>query len=908
MWKLNTSLLLLGAGLCASVNAAGRVEGQVTDADSRLPLAGAQVKIEELGLSQSAGRDGRFLFPQVAPGQYTLVVDYLGAGSARLVIDVVDEQTLRQSVTLTGPTERIEVVGQRGSLSRSLNRQRAADNLVSVISADALGQFPDTNVSEALQRVPGVSIERDQGEGRFVRVRGMAPDYNAVSMNGARLPAPENDRRAVALDVIPSDLLETLEVTKTLTPDMDADSLGGAVEVKSLSAFDRDDTYLNLSAEGSYDSQTENTSPKLAATYSDRYADDKVGMALALSWYDREFGSDNVETGGKWDFDDAALLEEVEQRDYQIQRERLGVGVNLDFRPNDNNDLYLRTLYSRFTDDETRNANVVEWEEGQPQNSAAPADVTRELKSRTEEQEIASLVGGGEWRGERWTLNYQGSWSRAEADKPRFIDGAKFEAGIEDVGYQGTRDIRLTAPDAFYDPAEFELAEVEIGESAARDTLAEGKFDVSRDLGLNRYPGAIQFGGKYSAREKRNRETVWIYEDFEEQGVDPARLSMVGYAGSELDYQLGRFGPGIESAGVWDLVNSLSADDALDEVESTINDFDIDEDLAAGYLMGHLDVGQLRLLAGVRYERVDRDARGYGYNDVTEAFEPVRVENDEEHWLPGVHLKYQLGEKTQIRGAWSNTLVRPTFGQLAPGFLIEEDDGDLEVAFGNPELQSLESMNWDLAIEHYLGGVSVLSANLFYKDIENFIYRADLGGWGAYTDFAVADTFVNGDDAELYGAELAYVQQFTFLPEPLQGLLFSANATWSDSTARIVWVDDGQRQGRDIPLPSQSDLTANVSLGYENAYVSLRLSAAYKSEYLVEVDALDDAAFDIYEDEHLQWDLVAKGFVTTDFIVYFKAINLTDEPFYTYTGQSSYNAQYEQYGRTFQLGVQYTNF
>jgi TonB-dependent receptor len=260
-----------------------------------------------------------------------------------------------------------------------------------------------------------------------------------------------------------------------------------------------------------------------------------------------------------------------------------------------------------------------------------------------------------------------------------------------------------------------------------------------------------------------------------------------------------------------------------------------------------------------------------------------------------------------VRASWTNTIVRPAFGQLAPGYLIEQDDDELEASFGNPDLEALEAVNWDVSIEHYMGGLGVISASGFYKDITNFIYEADLGGYGKYQKFDKAETYVNGDDADILGLDLAYVQEFGFMPEDWRGLIFTSNLTLSDSTAHISWQDDGL-QGRDISLPSQSELTANASLGYENQFVSVRLSAAYKSEYLVEINELDDADFDIYQDAHTQWDFVAKSFITEDITVYFKAINLTDESFYTYIGQSRYNAQYEEYGRTFQLGIQFINY
>ncbi|GIU20765.1 MULTISPECIES: TonB-dependent receptor [unclassified Shewanella] len=901
-------LALFASSLCIpNTSWAGRVEGSIKDITTQIPLEGAMISIEELNLKQESNRDGRFFFQEVPEGSYTLIAQYLGGETYREQIQVGEISLTQTDIELSGDgVEHIQVIGQRGALSKSLNRQRAADNLVSVLSADALGNFPDTNISEALQRVPGVSIERDQGEGRFVRVRGMAPDYNSVSMNGTRLPSPDSDRRAVALDVVPADLLQSVEVTKTLTPDMDADSLGGAIEVKSLSAFDRDERYVNVSAEGSYDAMTESTNPKLAASFSDIYQD-KFGVAIAASWYDRGFGSDNVETGGKWSFDEPARLEEVEQRDYDINRERVGIGANFDFRPNDNNDLYLRTLYSSFVDTETRNSNEIKWDEATLPDVLGPAEATRSLKSREEDQSIVSLVFGGESRLEQWTLNYQASWSRAQADKPMYIGKADFEAGFDEVGYQDSQVPMINASEAFYSADEYQLAKIEIADSSTVDSMVAAKFDASKTLLLAERPLEVKFGAKYSGREKTNREDVWIYKDFDELGFTEQQLSMVAFAGSEPDYNLGRFGPSINADAVWDLVHGLDSDAAIDNIESQINDFDIDEDIAAAYVMGHIDIDNLRILAGVRFEHTGMYSKGTGFDESQDDFFATTYDRDYQHWLPGLHLNYKWGDKTVVRASWNNTIVRPTFGQLAPGYLIEQNDNELEAAFGNPDLEALESMNWDLSLEHYMGGLGVVSVSGFYKDISNFIYEADLGGYGKYQDFDKAETFVNGDDANILGMELAYVQEFGFMPEGWRGLIFTTNLTLSDSTAEIDWQDDGTKT-RDIPLPSQSEVSANASFGYENPYVSFRFSASYKSEYLLEVAELDDAAFDIYQDAHTQYDFVAKGFITEDFTVYFKAINLSDEPFYAYTGQNRYNAQYEEYGRTFQLGIQYINF
>ncbi|MCL1076868.1 TonB-dependent receptor [Parashewanella spongiae] len=904
---------LITAGFITSVTAAGKLEGNVRDIKTSTPLQGAIVTVKELNLTQTAGRDGRFFFSGIAAGEYTLSVSYLGAKPKTKTILITNEHTTDVAFKLSGDDiEHIRVVGQQGSLSKSLNRQRAADNLVSIISSDVLGNFPDSNVSEALQRVPGVSIERDQGEGRFVRIRGLAPDFNSVSMNGVRLPAPEGDRRAVALDVVPSDLVQSVEVSKTVTPDMDADALGGSVEVKSLSAFDRDDTFYNISGEASYNNLTDDTSPKFAISYSDIF-NETLGVAIAASWYSRDFGSDNVEVDGGWDFDadegySPATLEEVEVRDYEINRERLGIGVNLDYRPNDKNDFYFRSLYSQYDDSERRNASAIEWEDGLTSGMTGTAEVKRSLKARTEEQNIQSYVFGGETRFTKWTADYQISISKAEARKPRHIDGAEFEGEFDNIGFDGISVPKIKAHESYFDNNEYELKEIEIGESASTDKLKSAQVNFSRSFELSSYASKLKLGAKASSRDKIAYEDVWVYEDFDEQKISEDDLSLKNFTDKTIDYGLGRFGNNIGSTPIWEIIDQLNANDNFDEIESKVNDFDINEETKAAYIMAHVDIDNLRILTGIRYETADWKSSGFKYNGETEEFNTTKNINSEEHWLPALHLKYTANDNTIIRAAYTNTITRPKFEEIAPGFLIEEDDGELEANFGNPELESLESTNFDLSVEHYFGGTGILSAGVFYKDINNFIYEADIAGRGEYLDFKKAITFINGNEAEILGAELTYVQKFNFLSAPFNNLLLNSNLTWSDSTASISWFDDNQKLSRKIPLPSQSDISANLSLGYEDAYASVWLSAAYKSNYLQEVTEIDDSRYDMYEDDHLQWDFVAKGHITENLTFYFKAINITDEPFYSYAGRRDFNNQFEKYGRTFQFGLQLVNY
>ena len=835
---------------------------------------------------------------------------WFGFTVSALAIAIASERLSAADAAATGATEHVEVVGQAASIDQALKEQRHSDNIESVVHADGVAQLPDANVAEAVQRLPGISVERDQGEGRFVSVRGLGPDLNSVTINGTLVPSPESARRAVALDVLPSELVQSLSVIKTLTPDMDANSLGGTVDVQSLSAFDHKGLFYTGSSEAGYNKNTHQTSPKFSGAISDRFSlgdgIDNFGVAAALSWNKRDFGSDNVETGGAWDFNNGARLNSFEQRVYDISRERTGGGLNFDYKPDDDTQLYLRTLYSRFKDTETRNATSIEFDKPQAAGELGKAKAKRKLKQREETQEIQSYVFGGERMMGLWTLSGQAGYSTSSEDSPGHIAGATFKgnSSFPDSGFYGTEKPRPIIGTGFYDPSNFTLDKVDWEEQDTRDTEKNLRLDLARDYDVQGYASQVKFGGKVSRRHKDNDLNAWVYKDFDDAGFNDAQLNLTQFDKGNVHYQLGQFGPGISGGAIKDLIGGLNPGDYYDAQESRANDFSMREDINAGYVMNTLDIDDWRFIAGMRYEGTQFEAKGTGVRDG--AFEAQDTKRDYHHWLPGLHARYQLDKNTQLRAAWTNAVVRPTFGQLAPGFVIEDD----EASFGNPNLKPLESSNFDLGIEHYMGQAGTVSAFLFYKDIKNFVYNNDLAGSGEWVDFTEAHTYANGDSAKLYGLELAYSQKFDWLPAPWNGLLLGANTTFSRSSASIEGFDQGtgRNRKRDIDLPNQSDTVGNLMLGWEDDTLSLRLSANYKSQYLYELAGISDKAHDLHVDAQTFVDFSARYSLTKNLQVSFEAQNLTDQPYFVYSGHRRYNNQYEEYGPTYSLGLTFTHF
>jgi TonB-dependent receptor len=797
----------------------------------------------------------------------------------------------------------VRVSGQRSSMRRALAAQQKADNIVSIVSSDDIGGLPDKNAAEALARLPGVAVQRDQGEGRYISVRGMGPDYNAVTINGALVPSPESGRRAVALDVLPAGLIRSLEVSKTLMPDQDANSLGGAVEVKSLSAFDLPGTAVSLQAGASHDQNIGKTSPHASMLLASRFMDGKLGIAAGLSAERRKFGSDNVETGGAWS---EGKLSNLEMRNYLPERERKALAVNLDYRPQTGQSMYLRTFLSRFSDDEVRDRLTIS---NISAGSAAPdtpfgARGERRLRQRKYTQEISSLVFGGESRFDDWKLAAVLGASRAGEDTPESINDARFRgiANFAGISYAGTERPLLTGPAGMADPASYKLQGITLQARDSDDAEHNARIDLSRQLAIGEIRADIKGGIKVSRRTKENDTEQWGYTSKVAGNGNywgAGSVSMSDFTQGALDYPFANLGPGINPALIRARVAGLDRAAARLQAGSTLDDFTMDEDIAAAYLQAGADIGNWRLLAGMRNERTKFDARG---NQVAAAVvTPLTRSNAYSNWLPNLQARYDLAPQTSVRAAWTKAVVRANFSQLAPGISL---DSDTEAVIGNPGLKPLTATNLDLGIEHMLGADGAISAYLYAKDIKNFTYTTDLAGTGAWAGYTTATSYANGDKARVHGIELSYSRTWN-------GVLLGVNASFNTGKANIGRYDIASARylTRQIRLPGQSNQIVNLMLGYESGPVTTRLALNHKSNYLLEVGGdILDAKGDAYVDSQRQLDFSLGYQLNKKLQLVFEGINLNNEHYYVYQGSKPYNTQYEQYGRTYKLSLKATIF
>lgn len=925
--------LLLGAAFVTlpMPALAAQVVGRVTDASATRTLEGAEITIVELSRKAEADRDGRFRFPGVPAGSYTLRVTYAGIDPVEQAITVDATGDLSIEVSVGQPGD-ILVTGQRANLASSISRQRAADGVESVLTRDSIGQFPDQNVAESVRRAVGVNVLNDQGEGRFVAVRGLDPSLNAASLNGVRVPAPEADTRSVALDVVASELVESIEIKKSLTPDMDADTIGASVEIKTTSAFDRVKPLLAGSLEGSYNDYVGQVTPKGSVNFSTRITDN-FGISGGASYYLRKFETDNIEMDG-WGSDDAGngFADSVEYRDYDVRRLRTGGSLSFDFKPSPTTTLYARGVYNRFSDQEDRRRLVIELDEDPTASTATGASfdaadgrirVERDLKDRFEVQTIQSYTVGGTTETGPWRVLYSAAFSRAQELERGSIDPIVFRRDFEGeegddltVGFDYSNYLlpRFTVGGAdaaaFSDPDEFEF------ESFDRTTLSDStdrewtaRLDLARSFAFDGGSFEVQAGVKGRWRNKRYDLNVDTFDGFD------GDFTLADVLGPQT-YRLDDLGPVVAKRGERDFLDRNSGAFELATVDSEFaglaEDYRVDEDIYSAYLLGRLQAGPLRLIGGLRMESTENIIEGNtvtldGDEEVVTAT-PNVIRRSYTDWLPSAVARYEVGNDLILRAGAFKSLVRPGIGQLAPRFAIERDGDDLEGAFGNPDLKPYRAWNFDAGAEWYFAKSSVLSAGVFYKDIKDYIVTVTFEEGDAPYDgiyrgiaFTEADIPLNSGKAKIKGVELGYAQSFTMLPGALSGLIASMNYTFTDADGQTF---DGDTGGlRDIPLPAASRHTINGVLGYEKGPVSIRLAGTYRDKYLDEVNAI--AEEDRYVRDHFQLDASARFRLTKNVQLFGEWVNINNAKYVAYQNGpvSRRLLQYEEYSYTLKFGA-----
>jgi TonB-dependent receptor len=914
--KIFFTLILTAFTIAVQAEQTGIIKGRVVDTD-KLSMPGANVLIESIGKGTITDNYGFFTLTGVAVGSYELLVTYIGFNTNRVQVTVEPGKTTLIELTLKAGIDLSEVVvsGQLQGQSKALNTQMNKGNITNIISSDQVGRFPDANIGDALKRIPGINVQYDQGEARFGNIRGTAPQYNSVMINGERIPSAEAEDRTVQLDLVPADMIQAIEVNKAVTPDMDADAIGGSVNLVTRSApYDR---RVSLTLGSGYNILAGKPIYNGAFILADRFFDKKLGVIASASYHNHDLGSDNFEA--EWDYmdednkDGSAFAEEMQIRQYYLQRIRQSYSLSLDYKINANHTLFANGIYNHRNDWENRYRSIYTDIEFDEEGKSWEGELRKETKggnpdtknARLEDQRMMNFTMGGDHQLGKIKADWTASYSKASEDRPNERYISYRQKGVDIIPDFSDKSLpRVSAQDASQNElnADYSLREITEEFQWTEDIDKNVKLNFTIPLLENEYKNSLKIGVRYKGKEKMRDNRLFEYEPVDEDEFNANTLSNLEDFTKD-NFLVGDYATGNqispEYLGELDLTNSsLFEEERIAEAEA--GDFNATENILGGYIMLNQNFGtKLSMIAGVRIENTSQEYQGNQYDaDEDENTLTEKASDSYTNVLPGLHLKYDFNKTTILRAAWTNTLARPNYFSLVPYREINREDN--EIAIGNPDLTPTTSTNLDLMFEKYFRTIGIVSAGVFYKDIKDFIvaetredYLFEGTTWDTYSQP------INGGNGSIFGFEAAAQRQLDFLPGFWKGFGVYANYTYTTSSVSDFRIEG--REEEDVSLPGTAKHTLNASISYDNKRFSFRTSLNYSTDFIDEFG--DEAFYDRFYDNATHLDVNANYAINPKFRVYAEVNNLLNTPLYYYQGISSRLMQAEYYNVRLQFGV-----
>lgn len=936
------------------------LSGVVVDDATGEPLAGATVQVEGTLQGTATDMEGMFTLSKVRNASIQLKVSYISYET--VVMPVVFEGSREKGIivrlkSLSTDLDEVRILGQTEGQTKAFLEQRLAVNIKNVVSSEQIVKFPDMNAAEVMQRIPGITVQRDQGEGRYVQLRGTPPELTNFNINGEQIPSPEGNVRYVGLDVIAADQIEFIEVTKVLTPDMDADGIAGNVNIITKSAAEGEPR-ISASVAGGYNNLMGTDNEQIQFSYGHRIK--KFGFQVNTSYYNNNQGSHNMEydyargpilsqaqsgdpeTGAENFY---ILYEDIELRHYTLNRSRIGLSTNFDYKLNDKNQFYFRAMYNQFSDDEVRQRISHGLSDANTLLEYRETGLHRDVRDRIEFQRITTFNAGGEhemFLGSK--LDYEISYAMATEEVPNYLY-ADFD--------QGGIDVIINKNDPVWPRVEyvdegdvadannfgsFEFDELSLRKSYVEDINKTAKINFTLPYFITQSQGGyLKIGGKVRLKNKTRDNEAQVFNNYfpkvqlYSQTGPTLTLNTIDGDFEETDL-LGR---GYELTHMID-PDSMRAFyeqhpqhfkyDEQDTWEDTYQeDYSAREDIYAGYIMVRHDISKLMIMGGVRYELTQLQYSAQdAWTDYSDGLLKKRVKTDmrsKDFLLPQFQLKYSLDNRTNIRGALTYSYSRPNFNDVIP-YRRESDNGDIDK--GNPTLEYPFSMNIDLLAERYLSNNGIISGGFFYKKIDNFVFnfvrRAHEGANFNLFGLQEITMAVNGIEAFVYGAEVQSQFKLSGLPGFLKNLGVYFTYTFTESDAYISkrypqnekdvifgfddYSSDFFTNSDDtevIPLPGQAKHTTNLAIFYESEKFYMKLSGNYHTPFLDELG--NDSGLDVYYAQSFHLDFTMNYQISESVNLFTDVVNLTNAPLRYYMGTTDYFKQQEFYSWWGRFGV-----
>lgn len=933
----------------------GSIRGKVYDEDGSESLIGVNIIWKENpSKGTSTDIDGNYLLDNMPAGSHTISFSYTGYDTQDRAVVVEEGKTLVVDVVLSYNTitaEEVIVSAQALGQARAIKEQINAESIANIVSADRIQELPDVNAAEAISRLPGIAINRSGGEGQKVVIRGMAPKFAAITVNGIRMPSNSGTDRSVDLSLISPELLDGIEVYKSPLPDMDAEAIGGTVNLR-LRKAPKEFKFMAKGLGGYNDWNNDFRDYKGVVQGSKRIFGDKLGVVFQGSVERFNRGGDFLTNSWRQGATDSTGTTEIFGQGLRLEdrleiRKRQNASLALDYDLGRSSFSFFG-LYSRTTRD--RSSLQENYLPNEPAITFVGTNIENQLR-------LASFSLLGEHLIGKSTIDWAVATSESQGETPY-----NFEMLFENTNQVFESTLNTDShPRTYYGSATPDLANTYLRSANFTNTAT---WERTNTFALNykfpfsfgqKFKGYFKTGGKYISIS-RTRDVDLQSEDFYYLGGQIGEDAIAAASGDLI--LLPNNADLISVLSFSDEVNDLefvneaseniglktSLDDEkmrnwyedqkdlLNENREVIVDrYEVEETVTAGYAMLKFEIAnKLSIIPGVRYEYSDNEYSSgistlngrYGVNG---AFVDTTTTQTYGEVLPHLHLKYQALDWLDVRASYATTLARPDFNFITPRSQI--NDNTLIITSGNPLLRPAKAENIDLFISAYKSKLGLLSAGVFYKRIDDIFYSwrtnlfdqatADEFGWSNYKGYELR-SYINSGESTVKGFEVDFQTNLRFLPKAFHGFVVNVNYArlYSNTesfflTSETILINPVPpvfqttytNNVREVPLPSQAPHVLNVSLGYDYKKFSSRISGTYQGTQASGYSSNKD--FDRYILSFWRWDASIRQRFKDNWSAFLNVNNFTNQQDINFTRTEEYLNTVQTYGMTATIGVQY---
>jgi TonB-dependent receptor len=848
----------------------GGIAGTVQDAAGSI-LASARITIEPTGRQGVTNDQGQFRIADLPAGGYTVTVSYIGFAPSTAAVKVQSGQvaTLNPTLQVASGADTVMVKAARlQGEAEAINIERMSSEIVQILPARVITSLPNTNIADAVGRLPSVSLERDEGEGKYVQIRGTEPRLSNVTINGVNVPAPEVTVRNIKLDAVPSNIVERIEVYKTLAADQDGDGIGGNVNLVTKSALDRP-TYTLSGTSGYNAIQNGYWRGGFDGTFGQRFgANKQFGFLLGGTWDRTNRGIDDLEPSQAIAADPAtgnavAYTPTADLRSYNYYRTRYGFDTGVDYKFTPTTTAYAKGLYADFHDYgdtivytptvgslKSAGGNVLTFDgpgdcsaADQTAGDCSVGSYVYRHYIRRPDQQVFSVLTGVKQDFTRDFFAYNFAVSRGHNIGGQDFPTTNF-TGNSNVPF--TLDLtnplrpKFNATDgsSLFDATQYAVSATDSTRFHATQLNIQGDASYAHNFTVAAKPSTFSLGVKVRNSASTQNENDQLYGLADSNAIPFTLTNVVGgytnptYYNKSFAIRGQAYGPTSNYNKILSAVAANPGAFALDNVGSITQSagafFNANERISAGYVQDVIFIGKLRLQGGVRFEatgthflanQLTANVDGQG-NPLPPTITPIRQDTSYFNVLPSVQAQYQLQKDTNLRLSYGRGISRPNIGDLVPSTTVDPNASPKSISKGNPALQPTKANNYDVLIEHYFQPLGILQAGYFYKQLSDPIFPTTTQTTDAQypgIDFQLNQS-INGPSAHIQGIEMQWEQRFSFLPGLLSGVGVSANYSYVTSqikfpfgfnapTVGAAGRTDKPRLERDAPNNYNFDLT-----------------------------------------------------------------------------------------------------